>query len=245
MKIKTSLKSITFILIPYSTFFFFNSSICLAEFHATFTATTDYISRGYSKSDGNFAAQANLDYEHSSGLYLGTSVVTVDFGDDTFSDRANVEITPYLGWTFKLTDDWRFDTQWTRYLYDGKIAGHNSDYNEFYLLLHYRDIFTARASFSEDFYNHGKFSGDYELTGRYPLTDSLEFSASIGYSQVEEVLEYDYLYWGVGLTYYYKFIALDFRYMDAIEATKELDNDWQYDPEVIDPSFVFSISVGF
>jgi uncharacterized protein (TIGR02001 family) len=242
--VKSFKKSVTLLLTLHS-LFFLNSSACFAEFHATLTATTDYVSRGYSKSDDDFAIQANVDYEHSSGLYLGTSVSNVDFGDNTFSNRANVEITPYLGWTFKLTDDWRLDTQWTRYLYDGKIAGHHSDYNEFYLLLHYRDIFTIRTSFSEDFYNHGKFSSDYELTGRYPLTDSFEFSTNIGYSQVEEVLEYDYLYWGVGLTYYYKFVALDFRYMDAIEATKELDNQWQYDPEVIDPSFVFSISIGF
>lgn len=112
-------------------------------------------------------------------------------------------------------------------------------------MLHYYDIFTAWASFSEDYYNQGHASGDYELTGRYPITDSFEFSTGIDYSQIQKTLEYDTLYWNVGLTYYTKFIALDLRYLDATHATEEVEPQWQYDPEVLDPSIVFSISVGF
>jgi uncharacterized protein (TIGR02001 family) len=224
---------------------FFCSTTSLAEFSATLTGTTNYFWRGYSKTDGGLALHLNLDYEHSSGLYLGTSVVNVDFGDNDFDDEANVEITPYLGWTYNFAEDWRTDVQWTRYIYDGDIFGHQSDYNEFYLFLHYRDIVSARVSFSEDYYNQGHASGDYELTGRYPITDYIEVSAGIGYSQVKKILEYDYLYWNAGFTYYYKFVALDFRYVDATHTTNEVNNDWPYDPELIDPSFIFSISAGF
>lgn len=233
-----------FIPILLTVFFLLNSSISLAEFHATLTAKTDYIWRVYSKTTGNFALQANLDYEHVSGGYLGISVSNVDF-DDEFNDPARVEITPYLGWTFKLSDDWRFDAQWIRYFYDGKIFDQRSDYNEFYLLFHYHDIFTARAAFSEDFYNQGHSAADYQLTGRYPFTDAFEFSTSIGYSQIRKTLEYDSLYWNAGLTYYYKFVALDLRYMDATRVTEEFEGQWTYDPEILDPSFVISFSIGF
>jgi uncharacterized protein (TIGR02001 family) len=245
MHIKNFLKSIAFIKILSSAVFLLNASHCFAEFNSTLTASTDYLWRGYSKTSGNFALQTNLDYEHASGGYLGISVSNVDFDDHDFNDPAKVELTPYLGWAFQLSDDWRFDAQWSRYFYDGDIFGHRSDYNEFYLLFHYRDIFTARASFSEDFYNQGHAASDFELTGRYPITDSLEFSTGIGYSQVEKILEYDNLYWNVGLTYYYKFVALDLRYLDAAHMTEEVENQWTYDPEVIDTSFVFSISLGF
>ncbi len=61
-------------------------------------------------------------------------------------------------------------------------------------MLHYNDIFTVRASFSDDYYNQGHVSGDHELTGRYPLTYALELSTGIGYSQIEKALEYDTLY---------------------------------------------------
>jgi uncharacterized protein (TIGR02001 family) len=231
--------------ILFTIFFLLSPSHAVAEFHATLTAKTDYIWRGYSKTSENFALQVNLDYEHTSGGFLGISVTNVDFDDDEFNNPARVEMTPYLGWTFKLSDDWRFDAQWTRYFYDGNIFGQQSDYNEFYLLLHYNDIFTAQAAFSEDYYNQGHASGDYELTGRYPITDTLEFSTGIGYSQIKRILEYDTLYWNVGLTYYTKFVVFDLRYLDSAEATDEIKTQWLYDPEIVDSHFVFSISLGF
>lgn len=229
-------------------FFAFYPVASNAEFHVNLTVTNNYVGRAYSKSDDNFAIQANIDYEHSSGLYLGTSVSNVDFGDDNFDDSAEVEVTPYLGWTFSLGEDWRLDTQWTRYLYDGKIFGHQSDYNEFYLFLHFRDLITARASFSENYYDQGNATSDYELTGRYPLTDYLEFSASGGYSLIKSVLEYDYAYWNAGLTFFYQYVALDLRYYDAFQTSTndvEVINPWPFDPETIKPSFVFSLSIGF
>lgn len=220
-----------------------------ADFHATLTATSDYIGRGYSKSDGNFAGRANIDYQLDGGGYLGVSVTNVNFGDHDFDDPARFEITPYLGWSFGLSDDLRLELQWSRYMYDGNIFGHQSDYNEFYALAHYLDLFTVRASFSEDYYDQGNVAGDYELTGRYPVTDSVEISSSIGYSQTKSVLEYDYLYWNAGMTYFYKFAALDFRYFDALEVTPHdetvIINPWKYDPTVIQSSFVFSFSIGF
>ena len=221
----------------------------LAEFNPSLTGTTNYIGRGYSKSDDGFAIQANLDYKHSAGFFLGTSISTVDFGDRNFEDSANVEITPYLGWSFNVSDDWVLDTQWSRYFYDGKIFGETADYNEFYLFLHFRDLITTRVSFSENYYAQGNFASDYELNGRYPITDSLEISSSVGYSQVEPVFGYDYLYWNSGITYFYKFSAFDFRYFDALEATHHnqfvTHNSWSYDPAILKATFVFSISVGF
>lgn len=225
------------------------SSAGLAEFSGSATITSNYVWRGYSKSDDDFAFQANLDYEHASGFYLGTSASTVDFGDSSFSDRARFEITPYAGWTFGLMDEWRLDLQWTRYLYDGKIFGEESDYNEFYGLIHYRDLFTGRVSFSENFYNRNHAAADFEMTGRYPVTDWLEFSSGIGYSLTKDSIEYDYLYWNAGLSAYYKFFALDFRYFDAHETREEIpenhpEHEEQY-PETIDATFVFTITVGF
>ena len=229
----------------FPVFFQIYSSHAVAEFHPTLAVKTDYIWRGYSKTSEHLSLQANLDYEHVSGGYFGITLANVDFDDDEFKDPAKLEITPYLGWTFKLSDDWRLDAQWTRYFYDGDIFGHPSDYNEFYLLLHYNDIFTAHVSFSEDYYNQGHASGNYELTGRYPISDNLEFSTGIGYSQVEKIFEYDTLNWDAGLTYYTKYIGFDLRYLDSVETTDAVVTQWPYDPELIDTTFVFSIFFGF
>jgi uncharacterized protein (TIGR02001 family) len=232
--------------------FFLHPCTSLAEFHATLTGTTNNVGRWFTKSDNDFALLANIDYEHSSGLYLGSSVSNIDFETKTNeieSEAAHVEIIPYLGWSFNLSNAWRLDTQWSRYLYDGNVFGHPADYNEFYLFLHYQDMFTGRISFAEDYYGLGSYAIDYELTGRYPLTDDLELSASFGYSQTKAVLGSDYPYWNAGFTYYYKFVSLDFRYMDATEtsidqAVAEKKHEL-YDPPLIGATFVFSISAGF
>lgn len=221
----------------------------MAEVRATLTAMSNYISRGYSKSDGKFSYLANIDYQHQSGLYLGSSAIYVDFGDSEFDDAARVEITPYLGWSFSLSDHWRLDGQWTRYLYDGTIFGLESDYNEFYLFLHYKDLLSAAVSVSEDYYQRGHAAANYELTGRYPVTDFLEFSSGAGYSLTKQVLDFDYLYWNAGLTFFYRFISLDFRYVDALHTSSSPihapTDPLDYYPDIINPSFVFSVSIGF
>jgi uncharacterized protein (TIGR02001 family) len=220
-----------------------------ADIHAAVSVVSNYVGRGYSKSNDQFSYQANIDYEHDSGPYFGASVATVDFGDEGFANAARFEITPYLGWSFSLTEDWRLDTQWSHYIYDGDIYGIQSDYNEFYLFLHYRDIISLAASFSEDYYNRGHPAGLFELTGRYPITDFLEFSSSAGYTRTRKSLDYDYFYWNAGVTGFYKFISLDLRYADAVTTASSHShtdaNYTSYYPEVLSSTLFFSIAVGF
>ena len=223
-------------------------AVATAEISASVTGMTNYVWRGYSKSDDQPAIRFNIDYEHSLGFYVGTWVSTVDFVDEGFDDRANVEIAPYLGWTFSLSDDWRFDTQWTRYLYDGKIFGKISDYNEFQGFLHFREIGTVRIGFSENIYNRARPSADFEMTGRYPITDQLEFSAGLGYSLTRDVLEYDYLFWNAGFMWYYNYVGLDFRYAQAAEFNEKEDlghSPSQFELDTLGATFLFSISFGF
>lgn len=224
--------------------------VSLAEFHATLTATTNNVERWFSKNNNHFAAQANIDYQHTSGWYVGSSASNIDYVSNNLENKAaQVEITPYLGWSSNLSNAWRLDTQWTRYLFDGNVFGRPADYNEFYLFLHYQDVFSGRISVAEDYYNLGNYAIDYQLTGRYPWTDSLELSASFGYSQTKAALGSDYPYWNAGLTYYYKFVSLDLRYMDATETSIDPVVAEQkhelYNPPLIDATVVFSISVGY
>jgi uncharacterized protein (TIGR02001 family) len=228
-----------------------NGSSGFAELRGTVSATSNYVGRGYTKSNDEFAFQANIDYEHEKGGYVGTHVSNVNFGDYEYDNAARVEIRPYLGWSFGLSDTWRIDLQWMRYLYDGKIFGNSADYNEFYFFLHYRDIFTAAVSFSEDYYNRGKASANYELTGRYPITDYLQISSIAGYSQTKSSLEYDYIYWNAGFTFFYKFVALDFRYVDSYEVGAEVnyvedeEKHHSFEAPSLKPSFLFTLSLGF
>ncbi len=225
-----------------------------ADVHGTATFTTNYVWRMYSKSNNGPAIQGNLDYQHPSGVYLGASASNVNFGvseqgpEFFFPNSAQVEVSPYVGWSYKIADDWRMDLQYNRYFYDNSLYGKNPDYNEFYFFLHYKDLLSVQASYVDDFYGLGGDAYFYELTGRYPITDYLEFSSSFGYARTKDAYEADYPYWNVGLTGRYKFIALDLRYHDAreIHYTDQTGEVVQIDyPNMLTPTFVFSVSVGF
>lgn len=220
-----------------------------AELHSTLTLTTNNVGRWFTKNHNSIGVQANADYQHPSGLFLGTTLSTVDFATYSLPGTANVEIIPYAGWAYTFSDKWRLDGQWSRYLYDSNVFGHQADYNEFYLFLHYRDIFSGRISFAEDYYGLGNYALDYELTAKYPFFDNLEGSASFGYAQTKAALGSDYPYWNAGVTYFHKPFALDLRYMDATETSidpyvVDIMHE-RYDPQLLNSTLVFSISLGF
>ena len=90
------------------TFFLIHSSLSSADFHGTLTATTNNTQRWYSKNNNNFALLANVDYEHTSGFYAGSSVSNIDFeANEIESKAAHVEITPYAGWSFSLPNQFK------------------------------------------------------------------------------------------------------------------------------------------
>lgn len=229
----------------------YQAKFAYAEIHGNLTGTTNYVWRMYSKSNNEPAIQANLDYQHASGFFVGAFVSSFNIGGSEvrenfhFINQARAEISPYLGWNFKLGDDWRLEAQYSRYFYDGKIYEFAGDYNEFYLFLHYKDLLSMNVSATDDFYGLGDMAFDYEITGRYPITDYLEFSSTFGYAQVKEVLSADYPYWNVGLTGRYRFISLDLRYYDAREIYFDSQSKSPDHPDTLKATVVFTISVGF
>lgn len=230
---------------------FLTSKPALAEFSLILTGTTNYLYRGFSKSDNNPVAQINIDYQHDSGIFqgvfLGTWVSMIDFGDTQFDDPARVEISPYLGWTKQLHSDWRFETFYTRYVYAGKLFGKSADYHEFYWSVHFRDLFSTTVAWSPNIYGQRQTAFALEGTARYPLAETLEFSAGLGYSRLRDALEYDYLYWNGGISWYlHRHITLDLRYAQSAHAkSKHIRSPWPYDPDPVGPTAVFTISVGF
>lgn len=228
--------------------------VAAAEIHGTVTGTTNYVWRMYSKSNNKPAIQANLDYQHEIGFFTGVTASSFNIGlsdlDDPdfpipFADPAQVEIIPYVGWNFKLADDWQMNLQYSHYFYDGKIFGLEADYDEFYFFIHYKDILTLQTSYAKDFYGLIGDYYNYELTARYPITDFLETSGSFGYANAKDILSSDYYYWNFGFTGRYKFIALDLRYYEAKETNIGEELIFHDHPRSQKGTIVFSISAGF
>ncbi len=222
-----------------------------SKFSVTAIYSTDYIWHGYSKSNGKGVFQANLDYQHSSGVFGGIWFSQADFGDNrvfmgnkrVFPNVARVEFIPYLGIKFNLSEDWHGDVHWRRYIYDDDFFGASGDYNEFSVSLGFRDLVTAVIGITDDGYGKGGVYADYELIGRYPVTDLIDFSAKTGYVQSREALKFDYFFWDAGLTFYYQFLGLDFRYFQSSRMNTK--NEMPGGFPAVEPSFVFTISLAY
>lgn len=220
-----------------------------ADFKASASFTTDAVYRGYSKSRNNPAFAGNLEYEHGSGIYGGLWVAQVSFDDKGYSDRANVEINPYLGWTYPLAEGWRTDLSASGYVYDGKLFGLASNYGEFAGALHFRDFVTARIAYAHDAYGRKASTFAYELTGRYSPADDWQLSAGLGFYQASELLHGDSFYWNAGLTWYpSRYVAADLRYVDTTAGGYSGSGGGTYHefhPRPLDRPVLFTLSVGF
>ncbi|MGH8592911.1 MAG: TorF family putative porin [Gammaproteobacteria bacterium] len=208
--------------------------------------TSNYVYRGYSKSSGNPVVQGNLDYEHSSGFFIGTWVSQVDFDLGADHERANIEVTPYAGWSLSLSEDWRADLTLAAYIYDHRVFSREADYGELFGQVHFRDLVTARIGVSIDAYGSSKSIQDYELHTRFPLTDTTDVSGVVGYEDSGALLTYDSLYWNIGATWFlHKYAALDLRYYDTERLGAGKMAPLGIGPPGIENHVVVSVSLGF
>ena len=235
-------------------FLLFTPLLANADLHGSITGTNNNRDKWFSKSHNEWAVKADLDYEHSSGFYGGSKVGTIKFAVSSedgmpVGQPAAVEVTPYVGYSHSINNDWKLGTEVNRYIYTGDICGHPADYNEYYINAHYKDLITAKASLANDFWgtNHNVFN--YETIARYPITDYLDISGGGGYSATRVAVGSDHAFWNAGITYFYKIVSLDFRYMDSTKfATINhfmLPSKDAFEPPVISSTFLFSASLGF
>jgi uncharacterized protein (TIGR02001 family) len=232
------------VLILLGSLAFLHSSAQADEFSALVSVSSNYFYRGYSKSANGVTARGNAEYEPTSWFYVGSWISRVDFDDRGFDDRSGIEFYPYVGLHFELHENWRVETTVARYIYDGKLFGKDSDYNEYGAAVHFSDLLTARLAVADDVYNRGGTAVNYEVSGRYPIAEKVEVSAGVGYYDAKPAMEYDTLYWNVGFSWFIKFAALDFRYVDTAHASLAHRSDGLVLP-YIDNHFVVSLSAGF
>ncbi len=206
---------------------------------------TDYVYGGYSKSNGKAVAQLNLDYTLASGAYAGLWWSPVDF-NDSFPDSASLELSPYLGWGKRFGLDWRLDGVLSLYVYNGNLFGKDSDYYLIDMQLVYRDMVTAQLAWTDNFYNRDRSYYEYNLSFAYPVSDSLDASVGLGFSKTSNVLEYDYVLFNAGVSWYQGPFAVDFRLMNARDVDDHSQPvSWLVHPKQIHSKWVLSVSYAF
>jgi len=170
---------------------------------------SEYEYRGISQTSEKPAGQLNLDYAHSSGLYIGTFVSNIKWLKDTaevngFTTSANIEWDIYGGYKFEVVKDWTLDLGYLRYEYPSSSEFHpkpNTD--EFYAGITYGPA-TLKYSYavSDTFGVPNSKGSDYiELTVNYPIVDKVTLNAVLGHQNYKNNSQLSYTVYKLGATY--------------------------------------------
>jgi len=153
---------------------------------------SQYIFRGYNQTDGRPALQGGVDYEHSSGFYLGAWASNVSWTVDKFdngSDAAyksggTAEIDLYGGFANEIGDTGiGYDVGVLQFLYPGELRSGYAKANttEVYGGLNYKWLsYTAYVVTSEDAWTWGKSGDDGDDSARGSLYQDLTAEIPLG-----------------------------------------------------------------
>lgn len=217
-----------------------------AEWSGELRFLSEHIHRGYSSSRGDPSVQAELRYLDASGWVAGASISRVAFDDE--DGDALAEVRPSIAYSQALDEDWRTEFGLTAYLYSGDVFKRQSAYAEAHASIHYRRWFSATAFLAPNAYGRKADVPSAEITLRQDLSDSLQLSGGAGYTRASRLLEQDYPYWNLGVSWFpASRIALDLRYLDAGIHTHqgEIYGPSEFYPRVQDHRYQISLTIGF
>ena len=194
------------------------STCALAEISGNVTMATDYVFRGISQTDNQFAIQGGFDYEHDSGLYVGTWASNVDsnfLGQDGVDPQ--IELDLYAGYGMELSNGIGLDFGVLQYFYPGSNlsspAPSSANTTEFYVGASMGD-FSAQLNYSNELAfiwsteSAWYLSAGYETDLMYDLGLALHLGWSfgdaydVGPTAPANVtgLPDDYFDWSIGVT---------------------------------------------
>ena len=133
------------------------TAVAQAEISGNVTMASDYVFRGISQTSNQIAIQGGFDYEHESGLYIGTWASNVDSEFFNTGTDPQTEIDGYVGYSGDVGNGFGYDVGYLRYQYPGASSAGTNEYH-------------VTGSYST-----GSF-GDFSLTANY--SPSLNFAAS-------------------------------------------------------------------
>lgn len=177
---------------------------------------SEYEYRGISQTSEKPAGQLNLDYAHSSGLYVGTFLSNIRWLKDTaevngFSTSANLEWDLYGGYKFEVVKGWTLDVGYLRYEYPSSGAfDPKPNTDEVYAGVTYGPVTVKYSySFNNTFGVPNSKGSDYlEANLAYPLTEKLQLTGTLAHqrykgTQIHEIHNGDlsYTVWKAGASY--------------------------------------------
>lgn len=175
---------------------------------------SNYIFRGISQSQHQPALQAGVDYNHSSGLYIGawgSSIEWVDRKDFQVQKNNHVELDLYGGYKGSV-GDFGYDVGAIRYFYPGRFqsdAGVTANTTEVYVGGSWKIVsLKYNHVVSQNIFNWGgtdsntksEGSGYIDLTVTYPVDETLNVIGHLGRQNIKNYSAASYTDWKLGVT---------------------------------------------
>jgi uncharacterized protein (TIGR02001 family) len=179
------------------------------EVNAYFTVATGYWDRGLSHNTAGAVLQAGAEYQHTSGLFAGGSVVDVDYATAEPVRRRELQVDAYVGYHRRNTV-WSWTVALGRYVYPESDSGY--DYNELAASVGFRDRLFFTTSYSSDFYSLRRPAWNSELALTVPLPANFEVSAALGRFDLDQPYATEYTHWNAGVSRVVRRVAIDARY---------------------------------
>ena len=212
------------------------------------TATSDYVLRGVSQTDGGPALQASLAYQADRGWYAGAWVSTLNATRWYYpAGEADTELDVFAGVSRALAENWAIDAHAARYIYPDDGAFLDYDYWELEAAVIYRDSLRASIAWSPDAsmvsqqgLGKDRTALAYELGLRQTVLPWMAFTAGIGYFDLTDLFSAGYTYWNVGLTASVGGLTVDLGQYGSDARGREL-----FGSHLAGPRTVLTLGIGF
>ncbi|MGY1408796.1 TorF family putative porin [Luteimonas sp. A611] len=206
-------------------------------------ATSDYVWRGLTQTDGKPALMGEITVSHESGFYAGAWAGSADTGDS--ESGIDHEIDLYLGWAGELAEDVELDLSVTRVKYPGVNEGYELDYTEFAAALSFAEYYTVGVAYSPDIVQFGEQGIYYSAAAEYPLGDSgFGFKLSSGWYDLDDAAGDSYGNWLVGVTRSFGPIDAELHYTNTFSYGEALSENFD-DAEKADGRVALRLAWGF
>lgn len=172
------------------------------------TVVNDYLFRGLSQTNRDPALQAGIEYDHSSGWYIGAWGSNISWLSDLSSSAAPVssslEVDAYTGYRGSFGGDWTYDAGLYEYYYPGSYPG---GFVRPYTLEGYASLGWKGATlkYSHAFTNLFGFAdsknSDYlDLSWNYEFVPNWVLNTHVGHQTVKHNAGFAYTDWKLGVT---------------------------------------------
>lgn len=214
------------------------------DWGGSLAATSDYIVRGITRSDGDPSVQGDLHDSLGQHWFGGFSAATVRFGPDA---PISAELGVYAGYRQALGDNWQAKLTATHYDYPGSRYRNQSRYDEIAIGTSWHERWFLSASVLPDAsvdstYGYSRNVAPYSSAPTYenatnrpayaldtalhqPLLAGWSVNVGLGYYDLHQLTGSGYYYWNGGVACDFGRAQLDFAYVGASAAASSLYYD--------------------